>query len=90
MARAKELDDYQAKYGRTLGPLHGLPVSLKGQFHVKGVDTSMEYTDLIGGNCGVVDPIQYHKIEKRDHERATLLRSCAVLQGASTAETMRK
>jgi hypothetical protein len=27
--RAKELDGYLERYGRTMGPLHGLPVSLK-------------------------------------------------------------
>ncbi|KAB5559941.1 amidase signature domain-containing protein [Coniochaeta sp. 2T2.1] len=63
VARAQELDDYQSKYGRTTGPLHGLPVSLKDQFHVKGVDTTMGYVGWIGGNCGVEDASQTHKIE---------------------------
>lgn len=36
-----------------MGPLHGLPVSLKDQFHVKGVDTTMGYVGWIGGNLGV-------------------------------------
>lgn len=34
--RARELDEYLARKGKTVGPLHGLPVSLKDQFHVKG------------------------------------------------------
>lgn len=29
LQRAKELDAFYAKYGKTVGPLHGLPVSLK-------------------------------------------------------------
>lgn len=29
LARAKELDAYFAKTGKTVGPLHGLPISLK-------------------------------------------------------------
>ncbi|OIW30790.1 amidase [Coniochaeta ligniaria NRRL 30616] len=65
LARAQELDDYQAKHGRTMGPLHGLPVSLKDQFHVKGVDTSMAYVGWIGGNCGVFDDGLVHKIESQ-------------------------
>ena len=29
LERAQELDDYYSKYGKTVGPLHGLPISLK-------------------------------------------------------------
>jgi len=32
MARAKECDEYLAKNGKTMGPLHGLPISLKVPF----------------------------------------------------------
>jgi amidase len=28
--QAKALDEYYTKYGKTIGPLHGLPISLKG------------------------------------------------------------
>lgn len=45
---AKRLDDYFAKHGTPTGPLHGLPVSLKDQFHVKGVETTMGYVGWIG------------------------------------------
>lgn len=38
---AKEMDDYLAKTGKTLGPLHGLPVSIKDLFSIKGQDTSI-------------------------------------------------
>lgn len=38
---AKQMDTYLAKTGSTLGPLHGLPVSIKDLFSVKGVDTSI-------------------------------------------------
>ncbi|CZR51505.1 related to general amidase [Phialocephala subalpina] len=44
--RAKELDEYFKKHASTLGPLHGLPISLKDQFHINGVDTTMGYTSL--------------------------------------------
>lgn len=36
--RARQLDEYLEKTGKLAGPLHGLPVSLKDLFHVKGVD----------------------------------------------------
>ena len=34
LERAKYLDEYQAKTGKTVGPLHGLPISLKDSFIV--------------------------------------------------------
>lgn len=38
---------------------------MKDQFHVKGVDTTMGYVGWIGGNCGVTDGRQTHKIESQ-------------------------
>jgi amidase len=35
LERAKELDDYLQKNGKPVGPLHGLPISLKDQFRIK-------------------------------------------------------
>jgi hypothetical protein len=46
--KAKELDRYYEEHGELVGPLHGIPVSLKDQFHVKGLDTSMGYIGWIG------------------------------------------
>ncbi|KAJ5497889.1 Amidase [Penicillium expansum] len=40
IARAKELDDYLAKHGKPSGPLHGLPISIKGHIGLKGRDLS--------------------------------------------------
>jgi hypothetical protein len=40
------LDEYYVKHGKPIGPLHGLPVSLKDQFHVKGVETTMGYVGV--------------------------------------------
>ncbi|KAF2097740.1 amidase [Rhizodiscina lignyota] len=48
IADAQAYDDYFAKNKAPIGPLHGLPVSLKDQFHVKGVETSMGYVGWIG------------------------------------------
>lgn len=42
--RAKELDEHFAATGKTLGPLHGLPVSLKDCFNVRGYPTSVGFT----------------------------------------------
>ena len=66
LERAQYLDDYFTKQGKTtIGPLHGVPISLKDQFHVKGVDTTMGYVGWIGGNLGIKDPSQTHKVESQ-------------------------
>ena len=44
---AKKLDSYFADHKAPVGPLHGLPISLKDQFHVKGVETHMGYVGWI-------------------------------------------
>ena len=46
--RALELDEYYARTGKTVGPLHGLPISLKDQFRIEGVDTSLGYVSWLG------------------------------------------
>ncbi|RMJ11864.1 hypothetical protein CDV36_008521 [Fusarium kuroshium] len=63
--RAKYLDDYYSKNNKTVGPLHGLPISLKDQFHVKGVDTTMGYVGWIGSNLGISDLKQSHQVESQ-------------------------
>ncbi|KAJ2992004.1 hypothetical protein NUW58_g2320 [Xylaria curta] len=64
LERAAWLDDQFSKNQSTVGPLHGLPISLKDQLHVKGVDTTMGYIGWIGRNFGS-DPEQAHKIESQ-------------------------
>ncbi|KAH7179331.1 amidase signature domain-containing protein [Fusarium flagelliforme] len=44
LAQARELDEYYTKEGKTKGPFHGIPISLKDQFNVKGHDTTLGYT----------------------------------------------
>jgi len=44
LSDAAELDAHLARTGTPVGPLHGLPVSLKEQFSIKGIDTSMGYS----------------------------------------------
>lgn len=58
-ARAAWLDRYLQEKGEVLGPLHGLPVSVKDTFNVDGVDSSTGLAALCfkpaKGNAAVVD-----------------------------------
>jgi amidase len=42
--RARQLDDYLEQTGELIGPLHGLPVSIKDLFDVKGVDSCVGWS----------------------------------------------
>ena len=60
LARAHECDEYLKKEGRPIGPLHGLPVSLKDSFNVKGTQSTIGYVSFIANppsttNSAVVD-----------------------------------
>ncbi|KAI0757030.1 general amidase [Daedaleopsis nitida] len=46
--RAAELDAYLKEHGTVMGPLHGLPISLKDQIPIKGLETVMGYAAWIG------------------------------------------
>ncbi|KAG9243086.1 amidase signature domain-containing protein [Calycina marina] len=48
LRRAQELDEHFKSTGKVVGPLHGLPISLKDQFRVKEIETSMGYVAWIG------------------------------------------
>jgi len=41
--RARELDQHMETTGNVVGPLHGLPVSIKDHVKIKGLDTSSGY-----------------------------------------------
>ncbi|KAK3641845.1 hypothetical protein LTR56_000003 [Elasticomyces elasticus] len=43
LKQAKKLDDHFASTGKTVGPLHGLPVSLKDNFNVPGYPSSVGF-----------------------------------------------
>ena len=45
---AKSRDEYLAKTGKTVGALHGLPVSLKDNFNIKGLDSTVGFTSHVG------------------------------------------
>ncbi|EXM11579.1 amidase signature domain-containing protein [Fusarium oxysporum II5] len=41
--RAVELDDYHRRTGKTVGPFHGLPISLKDVFNIQGMPTTLGF-----------------------------------------------
>ncbi|KAI1134818.1 amidase [Hypoxylon sp. FL0543] len=43
LMQARELDEYRAEHGNVIGPLHGVPVTVKDQFNVRGYDTTLGY-----------------------------------------------
>ncbi|KIY02989.1 uncharacterized protein Z520_01455 [Fonsecaea multimorphosa CBS 102226] len=57
--RARALDKTLAETGKPVGPLHGLPISLKDQFHIKGYELNIGYVSRIGTvsdrHCTLVD-----------------------------------
>ncbi|KAK4172369.1 Acetamidase [Triangularia setosa] len=59
------LDIHFKETGTVYGPLHGLPINLKDQFYVKGVDTTMSYVGWIGSNFGFKDPSQAQKVDSQ-------------------------
>ncbi|KAL8808789.1 MAG: hypothetical protein Q9223_005985 [Gallowayella weberi] len=65
MQTARELDRHYEETGNVKGPLHGLPVSLKDQFHVEAYDTSMGYVGWIGTYEGSNDPNKVHKVNSQ-------------------------
>ncbi|KAH0290043.1 amidase [Aureobasidium namibiae CBS 147.97] len=62
LTQAKRLDDYLKDHGELFGPLHGVPVSLKDQFNVKGLDSTLGYVGRAGkpasSNALIVDVLQ--------------------------------
>ncbi|CUM62530.1 uncharacterized protein PRCAT00000081001 [Priceomyces carsonii] len=45
--RAEYLDEYLAKNGKTIGPFHGLPISLKEHLNYKGRITHASYVSML-------------------------------------------
>lgn len=62
MQRARKLDDHLQRTGTPVGPLHGLPVSVKDCFNVQGVDSSIGLSALAfkpaKANAPLVDLLQ--------------------------------
>jgi amidase len=45
---ARRLDEYFRKNGHVIGPFHGIPITVKDQFDIKGVDTTLGYVGRAG------------------------------------------
>ncbi|KAK8122584.1 Acetamidase [Apiospora sp. TS-2023a] len=45
---ARKLDEHLARTGKPLGPLHGLPVSLKDNFNLAGLDATVGFVSHVG------------------------------------------
>lgn len=48
LARADALDAHFARTGEVVGPLHGVPISLKDQIDLPGLDSAIGYVSRIG------------------------------------------
>ncbi|KAL2813431.1 amidase signature domain-containing protein [Aspergillus granulosus] len=46
IARAQALDEHLKRTGQTIGPLHGLPITFKDSYDIKGYDTSIGISSL--------------------------------------------
>lgn len=47
MMAARKLDEYYMRNGKPIGPLHGLPISIKDNIHVQGTDSSLGIVSLV-------------------------------------------
>ncbi|PIG89390.1 general amidase-B [Aspergillus arachidicola] len=47
LTRAKQLDEYLSATGKTIGPLHGLPISLKDSFNVAGIPSTLGFVSFL-------------------------------------------
>lgn len=43
LKEAVRLDEHYRKHGKVIGPLHGVPITLKDQFDVEGADSTIGY-----------------------------------------------
>jgi amidase len=68
--QAKSLDHHLQRTGKTVGPLHGLPISLKDNFNVKGKDSTVGFTSLVN------QPAEYNATLVEILERLGAVRYC--------------
>ncbi|CAD6445955.1 9e052d19-2454-43ac-b681-e7888495d497 [Sclerotinia trifoliorum] len=66
LEKARKLDEsFKGGRGSVKGFLHGLPISVKDQFHVKGSDTTMGYVGWIGTFEGDGDDTKVGAVESQ-------------------------
>lgn len=76
--KARKLDEFfQNEGGSVKGFLHGLPISVKDQFHVKGSDTTMGYVGWIGtfegdGNSNKIGMVDSQIISELEEQGAVV------------------
>ncbi|KAF2033109.1 amidase [Setomelanomma holmii] len=51
---AQALDEHLSRTGNLIGPLHGLPISLKDNFNIKGKDSTVGFASLVN------EPAEYN------------------------------
>lgn len=61
---AREQDEYFSRTGEFIGPLHGIPLSIKDNHMIKGVDTTMGWVAMVGKPADEDHPgvAQYRKL----------------------------
>ncbi|WWC65718.1 uncharacterized protein I303_108340 [Kwoniella dejecticola CBS 10117] len=69
LENAKIIDEEYARTGAPLGPLHGLPVSLKDNFYIEGVDTT------VGFVAWANDPAK----KEKESEMTKIMRDCGAV-----------
>lgn len=66
MKRAEEVDRHLAETGEPIGPLHGLPISLKDQFTMKGLETIMGQRFLRQNTSFLRYPYRLRILDRKD------------------------
>ncbi|TGO84378.1 hypothetical protein BPOR_0512g00070 [Botrytis porri] len=92
--KARKLDEcFQNDAGSVRGPLHGLPISVKDQFHVKGSDTTMGYAGWIDtfegdGNSNKVGMVNRQIIYEIEEQGAVVFCKTSLPQTVLYDETI--
>lgn len=82
--KARQCDgEWRDNGGRDLKPLHGLPITFKDSFHVKGIDSSIGMTAL----CDKPAMSDSLCVEIAEDNRAILIAKTTVPQSLLTADT---
>ncbi|KAK9458131.1 amidase signature domain-containing protein [Dipodascopsis uninucleata] len=80
---AKKLDSYFAEHGKPIGPLHGLPVSIKDSYNLKGVESAIG----IPANAFKPEPASSTIVEALEEAGAVLYVKTVVPQSMMVLDT---